>query len=125
MDKPKNNNSKKIFIIVVLCFLPVLAFFIGYWQKYGRASAPISTDNYISMPIMLVADLAAFDGTDANKPIYIGMNGLVYDVSAGRKFYETGASYHYLAGKDSSTDLNMIGGDIIARKYPVIARFVN
>ncbi len=65
-----------------------------------------------------------FDGTDDKKPIYIALNGLVYDVSAGREFYNLQGPYHYLAGKDSSTELNLVGGSIITKKYPVIGRFL-
>lgn len=66
------------------------------------------------------ADLAQYDGTDPDMPIYIGFNGKVYDVTAGKDYYQTGGSYHYLAGRDSSVELNQIGGDIIVKKYPVI-----
>ena len=121
--KIKKNRISKIAIIAIVCALPLLSFIIGYWQKSTRANVPLATDNaYLALPVFHVADLASYNGMDPALPIYIGLNGLVYDVSAGRKFYESGASYQYLAGKDSSKDLNMIGGDIIARKYPVIAR---
>jgi predicted heme/steroid binding protein len=120
--KTKKSLFKKIAIVVVLLALPLLAFFVGYWQKNSHAPVNLATESkYASLPVMKEADLAPFDGTDPTKPVYIGLNGLVYDVSAGRSFYDVNGSYHYLAGKDSSTDLNMIGGDIIARKYPVIA----
>lgn len=75
-----------------------------------------------SLKVLTLDYIKEFDGTDNAKPIYMGMNGLVYDVSAGREFYKLDGPYHYLAGKDSSTELNMIGGSIIKRKYPVIGR---
>jgi len=68
-------------------------------------------------------DLKKYDGTDPSLPIYIAMNGLVYDVTAGKEFYQTGGSYHYLAGRDSSDELNMVGGGIIKAKYPIVGRF--
>ncbi len=71
------------------------------------------------------ADLAPFDGSDTSKPIYIGMNGLVYDTSSGRDFYKIGGVYHFLAGRDSSVELNMFGGAIIKRKYPVVGVLVD
>lgn len=65
-------------------------------------------------------ELGQFDGTDPNKPIYIGMNGLVYNVTDGREFYVPGGPYHDLAGRDSSVELNSAGGEIVKRKYPVV-----
>jgi len=74
---------------------------------------------------MTTQELSKYNGDDPNLPIYIGLNGLVYDVSEGRSFYDTNGSYHYLAGKDSSSDLNLIGGDIIVRKYKPIANLTS
>lgn len=48
------------------------------------------------------ADLKEFDGTDPNKPIYLAINGTIYDVSAGKKHYGPGGSYHFFAGADAS-----------------------
>lgn len=69
-------------------------------------------------------ELAPFDGTDPNLPIFLGLNGQVYDVSAGRDYYKVGGPYHFLAGRDSSTELNLIGGSLIKKKYPVIGLLV-
>ena len=74
------------------------------------------------LPAMKPEELKAFNGSKAGKPIYLGFEGLVYDVSAGKEYYQTGGTYHYLAGRDSTADLRIAGGDIIKRKYPVIAR---
>lgn len=78
----------------------------------------------LPLRMMGTMELAQYDGTNPNKPIYLAMNGLVYDVTKGKQFYVTGGPYHDLAGKDSSKDLNLFGGKIIERKYPVIARFI-
>ncbi|TVY62338.1 Membrane steroid-binding protein [Lachnellula suecica] len=48
------------------------------------------------------ADLAAYDGTNPDLPILLAINGTIYDVSAGRKFYGPGGSYHFFAGADAS-----------------------
>ncbi|KAH6724265.1 putative membrane steroid-binding protein 2 [Leptodontidium sp. MPI-SDFR-AT-0119] len=47
-------------------------------------------------------DLKAFDGTDPTKPIYLAINGTIYDVTAGGRHYGPGGSYHFFAGKDAS-----------------------
>jgi predicted heme/steroid binding protein len=46
--------------------------------------------------------LMAFDGSDPAKPIYVGLNGSIYDVSAGKKTYGPGGSYHFFAGRDAA-----------------------
>ncbi|KAI9709113.1 MAG: hypothetical protein M1820_003559 [Bogoriella megaspora] len=48
------------------------------------------------------AELLAYDGSDPTKPIYLALNGTIYDVSAGPKFYGPGGGYHFFAGKDAA-----------------------
>lgn len=67
-------------------------------------------------------ELRKHDGSDESIPIYLAYEGRVYDVSEGREYYKKGGVYHYLAGKDSTVELNIAGGSIIKRKYPVIGR---
>ena len=69
-----------------------------------------------------VDELKGFDGSDDNKPIYIGYEGLIYDVSTGREYYKKGGVYHFLTGKDSTIELNFAGGGIIKKKYPIVGR---
>ena len=47
-------------------------------------------------------ELAAYDGTDPKLPIYVGLNGSIYDVSASRTTYGPGGSYGFFAGKDAA-----------------------
>lgn len=67
-------------------------------------------------------ELSTFNGVDPKLPIYLALDGNVYDVSKGKEFYRLGGPYHDLAGKDSSAELHLVGGDIIRRKYPVIGK---
>jgi len=46
--------------------------------------------------------LLAFDGTSRDKPIYVGLNGSIYDVSASKQTYGPGGSYHFFAGRDAA-----------------------
>ncbi len=87
---------------------------------------PASIDSQYSAEdkAFTLAEIKNYDGTIDNKPIYVAMNGLVYDVSAGREYYVSGGPYHYLAGKDSSKELNLFGGAIIKKKYPVIGKII-
>jgi len=74
------------------------------------------------LPVLKTSELKAFDGTKPGKPIYLGYEGLVYDVTAGKEYYQVGGTYHFLVGKDSTADLRIAGGDIIKKKYPVVAQ---
>lgn len=51
---------------------------------------------------MTDAQLAAYDGTDPNKPIYVALNGSIYDVTAGRHMYGPDGSYSFFAGRDAT-----------------------
>lgn len=46
--------------------------------------------------------LAKFDGTDPLKPVYLAIDGDVYDVTEGRRIYGPGGSYHTFAGRDAA-----------------------
>lgn len=43
-----------------------------------------------------------YDGSNPNTPIYLALNGTIYDVTAGRSMYGPGGSYHFFAGRDAS-----------------------
>jgi len=47
-------------------------------------------------------ELQLYDGTDAKRALYVALNGKVYDVSSGAKFYGHGGAYEILAGKDAT-----------------------
>ncbi|KIV81566.1 hypothetical protein PV11_03742 [Exophiala sideris] len=46
--------------------------------------------------------LALYNGSDPQKPIYLAINGTVFDVSEGRHTYGPGGSYEVFAGRDAS-----------------------
>jgi predicted heme/steroid binding protein len=117
--KFKNRNKIIAWSAVFVLFFSATMFWTISQSKMKDSNNPNSQD---SLKVLSLDYIKEFDGTDDQKPIYIGMNGLVYDASAGREFYKTDGPYHYLAGKDSSTELNLVGGSIIKRKYPVIGR---
>ena len=95
--------------------------------KYRSAKIVRKNDsiNVVGLPQFSATDLRAFDGSDDSKPIYMAVDGKVYDVSSGREFYKKGGVYHYLAGKDSTADLKPVGTDIITNKYPIIGTLSN
>lgn len=119
------NRKYLIFAIIVLA-----AFFsagVASSLRQGGASAKavrsVAVDR--SLPKFTASELKKYNGTDPSLPIYLVLDGNVYDVTKGSEFYKVGGPYHDLAGKDSSLLLHIVGGDIIKRKYPVIGTFVN
>ena len=89
-----------------------------YWPARINESIDQPLPEYDSEALM------RFDGTDPNKPIYLALDGLVYDVSMGREmYYGPGESYHYLVGRDASQPLHVFGAEIIKKKYQVVGRY--
>ncbi|KAL2024362.1 hypothetical protein VTK56DRAFT_8844 [Thermocarpiscus australiensis] len=57
----------------------------------------------LSGPIYLTpSELAQYDGSDPAKPIYLAINGTIYDVSSNPATYGPGGSYHFFAGCDAA-----------------------
>lgn len=129
------NISKKFLIIgSVLVAGGVLSIASAYTRYHSSLISPevmglaIQEDATNSASVnnlnLTVDQLSEFNGTDPEKPIYIAMDGLIYDVSVGKKYYQPDGAYHYIAGKDATTELHIAGGDIIKRKYPVIGKLI-
>ncbi|KAL8786540.1 MAG: hypothetical protein Q9195_008171 [Heterodermia aff. obscurata] len=54
-------------------------------------------------PIFLTdRELAAYDGSNPSLPIYVAINGSIYDVSVSPHFYGPGGSYSFFAGRDAT-----------------------
>lgn len=54
-------------------------------------------------PVQLTpAELLTYDGSDPEKPIYLAINGTIYDVSANKRTYGPGGSYSVFAGVDAA-----------------------
>jgi predicted heme/steroid binding protein len=55
-------------------------------------------------------ELRAFNGED-DTPIYIAIQGVIYDVSAKKDFYGPGAGYHLFAGREAGRALAKMSFD--------------
>ncbi|KAI7217269.1 hypothetical protein KC333_g4338 [Hortaea werneckii] len=75
-----------------------------FWNQprpWFLRQGPLST--YLHGPLRLTdAELALYNGTDPTKPVLLALNGTIYDVSAGRRVYGPGGSYHVFAGRDAA-----------------------
>lgn len=92
-----------------------------YWQQPKKILSSSTVVNEEGK-VFSTSELAKYDGNDPSLPIYLGLDGNVYDVTPGKKFYATGGAYHSLAGRDSSAMLHIAGGEIIKKKYKVVGK---
>lgn len=68
-----------------------------FWTYAPLASLP----HLFTKPLVLTeSELARYSGADDADPIYLGINGNVYDVTKKRRLYGPGGSYSFFAGAD-------------------------
>jgi predicted heme/steroid binding protein len=51
---------------------------------------------------MTLDELAEFDGKNESKPLYLAINGTIFDVSSNRRMYGPGGGYQFFAGTDAA-----------------------
>ncbi|KAL6804643.1 cytochrome b5 [Trichoderma sp. SZMC 28013] len=101
-------------VLRVISFLFVASCALSYWISNGESFfwGMRNKPNYLRVdwwkaqwqgPIYLTPEqLAAYDGKDPSKPVYVAINGTIFDVSLGRHIYGPGGSYNYFAGCDAA-----------------------
>ncbi|MBE7181334.1 MAG: cytochrome b5 domain-containing protein, partial [Terriglobus roseus] len=73
------------------------------WGYHAWFTNPSAVAQYFRGPVNLTPDeLAKYDGSDETKPVYLAINGTIFDVSAGRNTYGPGGSYSVFAGRDAT-----------------------
>nr|POE73066.1 membrane steroid-binding protein 2 [Quercus suber] len=108
-----NDKITKLDILRLIAGLLVLNFLLSYfitsssftWNYNPQFLRPAVIRQYFRGPVYLTDDeLSLYDGTDPAKPVYLALNGTIYDVSggSGRSIYGPGGSYHVFAGKDAA-----------------------
>ena len=120
----QNKNNTWLKLVYALAFIAIITT-VGFslflkFNKQKTTNLPAAgwENKYFSNE-----DLSKYNGSDPKKPIYMGYEGKVYDVSAGAGFYAAGKTYNYLTGRDATAELNEVGvGEIIVRKYPVVGK---
>ncbi|KAF2720669.1 putative heme/steroid binding domain protein [Polychaeton citri CBS 116435] len=91
-------------LLLISCLLSYLitndSFLWGWRPWFVRPNVILAR---MKGPILLTdTQLLAYDGNDVSKPVYLALNGTIYDVSAGRRVYGPGGSYNVFAGKDAA-----------------------
>ncbi|XP_026491324.2 membrane-associated progesterone receptor component 1-like [Vanessa tameamea] len=54
---------------------------------------------------MTVAELKKYDGSDEEGRVLLAVNGIIFDVTKGKRFYGPGGPYAAFAGKDATRGL--------------------
>jgi len=73
--------------------------------NYPRPSftRPARLRAWLRGPLLLsLSELSLYNGSDPSLPIYLGLNGSIYDVSVSPHFYGPGGSYSFFAGRDAT-----------------------
>lgn len=129
MSESTNSNSESDgFITSVLTeiltspFQLALVFVIAYLIykifKSQNPSSPVPSEPVPSLPKMkkrdfTLEDLKPYDGNGPEGRILVAVNGKVFDVTRGKRFYGHGGPYANFAGKDASRGLatfDVLGG---------------
>lgn len=93
-------------IMIALLFLPLLSHFLT--QSWTFGSEPylrpyirmIQESPYNPLGRTMInltpSELARYDGSSDKRPVYVAIDGEVYDVSANRRVYGKGGSYNMM-----------------------------
>lgn len=87
-----------IFKITLLILWIVLMFYLYRSFFSPKVKKPVPKNLKEFTP----EELAKFDGSDPETPIYICVLGKIYDVTAGRSYYGKGSGYNIFAGRCAS-----------------------
>ncbi|KAL7423589.1 hypothetical protein Q5752_001169 [Cryptotrichosporon argae] len=95
-------------VLLLTLFLPLLSHFLTSSYSFNlyapaRAAFRRSPLNPFRPRLRVVGpdELAAHDGRDG-APVWLAVDGDVYDVSANRRIYGKGGGYNMMAGRDAS-----------------------
>nr|POF16504.1 membrane steroid-binding protein 1 [Quercus suber] len=71
-------------------------------EEKATGTTPTSTE-IVTGDLRLTDDeLSAFTGETPDSPIYLAINGTIFDVSASPAFYGPGGHYHHFVGRDAT-----------------------
>ncbi|CAK9866435.1 unnamed protein product [Sphagnum jensenii] len=108
-------------------FFTVVALVMGIYYLITSLLPPAPVKTPVVLPLpppiqlgeVTLEELAAYNGSDPQKPLLMAIKAQIYDVSQSRAFYGPGGPYALFAGKDASRALakmsfeeNDLTGDI-------------
>ena len=77
----------------------------------GGSAAVQEDENEEPQRDFTLDQLREFTGGEGDKPIYVSLRGVVYDVSSAREFYGKGNSYHCFVGREASRAMAKLSFD--------------
>eukprot|EP01080_Neovahlkampfia_damariscottae_P001278 gene1278-11365_t len=100
-EKKKQTSTSfgKIIGFSLVILWVALAFYLYRVHKSSKEPVTVDID---SLKEFTREELAQYDGKDENKPLYLAVKGLIFDVSKGRSHYGPNGGYHIFAGRDAS-----------------------
>jgi len=92
------------FILYALLFSMLLGKFITNSFLWGYDGKWVRLRTYLPEPDRLFTEegLSRFDGSNSDLPIFLAIDGDVFDVSSNRRVYGPGGSYHLMSGVDAA-----------------------
>ncbi|KAK9760808.1 hypothetical protein K7432_014785 [Basidiobolus ranarum] len=89
---------------VILAIFFVASYIITDTFTWGFQNKYTNWRNWIPREKLVLseAELSRYNGVDPNLPIYVALDGEVYDVTAGRGYYAKGGSYGFFSGRDAA-----------------------
>ncbi|ORX91782.1 cytochrome b5 [Basidiobolus meristosporus CBS 931.73] len=91
-------------ILISIAIFFVASYIVTETFTWGVQNKYTNWRNWIPRKKLLLseAELSRYNGEDPNLPIYIALDGEVYDVTAGGGFYTKGGSYGFFSGRDAA-----------------------
>jgi len=113
-------TSSPINIALFVAILVLLYKIIKGRQDDGDNDAVVKIDPPIpkmKKQDMTLQQLRKFDGTQEDGRVLCAINGRIFDVTKGKRFYGPGGPYSSFAGHDASRALAMFQTDLVKEEY--------
>lgn len=91
--------------LVLVTIITVLVYKIFRSRQQPAAAPPPEPELPRLRKDFTVAELRAFDGNQPDGRVLVAVNGSVYDVTKGKRFYGPGGPYAAFGGRDASRGL--------------------
>lgn len=91
--------------LVLVAIITVLVYKIFRSRQQPAAAPPPEPELPRLRKDFTVAELRAFDGNQPDGRVLVAVNGTVYDVTKGKRFYGPGGPYAAFGGRDASRGL--------------------
>lgn len=92
----KLKNKRIVFLGIGLVIISVVIIMMVFKYPTTEGSVQSVSLQNVELKQFSAEELSKYNGTNPDLPIYLAFEGKVYAVTAGKKYYEKGGSYHFL-----------------------------